>query len=158
MASASIAQPRKKTFKMQGWLLVAGLLLLLVAGAAGGYAWYLKTSSGLPPAVDLAEFEAISGLRPKMIVVTASGGIVDFRFKVIDPLIVERIMADTRTAPRLLVADSGRVLDAGAHHLNAYTEGSTYFIFYPNTATSVKTGTELWVVVENVRYGPIVAK
>lgn len=158
MASATLAQPRKKMFEMKRWLLVVGLLLL-IGGAAGFYAWYTAAWSGLPAAVDLAEFEEATGLQPKMIVVTAGGGIVDFRYKVVDPLTVERIMASTQTAPRLLIADSGQVLDAGAHHtLNAYLEGATYFMFYPNSGSAVKTGTEMWVIAENVRYGPIVVK
>ncbi len=157
MASATLAQPQNKLFTTKK-LMLAGGFILLVALAAGFYAWYVNATSGLPPVVDQAEFEEISGIRPKMIVVTANGGIVDFRFKVIDPLIVERIMASTATVPRLLVADTGRVLDVGAHHLNAYTKGSTYYMFYPNAESAVKTGTELWVIVENVRYGPIIAK
>lgn len=159
MASGIIAQPQKKTFNMTKWLVMAGMVLLLAAGVAGLYAWYFNTANGLPPLVDLAEFEETTGLQPKMIAVTAGGGIVDFRYKVVDPLIVERIMSSTQTSPRLLVADTGQVLDVGAHHiLNEYIQGATYFMFYPNTKSAVKTGTEMWVIAENVRFGPIVAK
>jgi hypothetical protein len=42
--------------------------------------------------------------------------------------------------------------------LNEYLKDATYFMFYPNVGGVVQTGTELWVIVEGVRYGPIVAK
>jgi len=79
---------------MKKWILAAGLFLLVII-AAGLFAWYYAgNQSHLSPAVSQAEFEEISGIHPKMIVVTAAGGIVDFRYKVVDAKRANEIMVD----------------------------------------------------------------
>jgi hypothetical protein len=158
MTSAIMTQPQKKTFSLKKWALVGGLTLI-VALAVGAFTWYYTNSQiDLPPVVSLEEFEQISGIRPKMIVVTADGGIVDFRFKVINPVRTKLVMTDGQLFPRLIVNDTGVILNPGVNHLNEYKADAGYFLFYPNVGSIVQTGTELSVLVGAKRYGPIVAK
>ena len=158
MTSATLVQPQGKMLGTKKWMLVTGLLLLVII-AAGLFIWYYNSNqTNLPPAASLAEFEAVSGISPKMIVVTAAGGIVDLRFKVVNSRKTAITMSDTAKFPRLVVEDSGLVLNAGAHHLNTYKDNAGYFMFYPNTGSAVKTGTALSVMVGDTRYGPIIAK
>jgi len=158
MSSATLAQPRNKIFGTKIWALTTGVLLL--AGIAAGVftRFYAASRPDLPPVVTLAEFEVISGISPKMIVVTAAGGIVDLRFKVVNAEKANQLMVDATRFPRLLVEDSGLVLNSGAHHVRTHKEGATYFLFFPNTNSTVKTGTPLYVVVGQQRFGPIIAK
>ncbi|MCG3206746.1 MAG: hypothetical protein FOGNACKC_00345 [Anaerolineae bacterium] len=158
MTSATLTQPANKLPGLKKWGLAAGLAVLAVI-AAGWFGWtYFSSQHGLPAAASEAEFEEISGLRPKMIVVTANGGIVDFRFRVVNKARANNVMSDSALFPRLVVEETGRVLNPGAHHISSYEADTAYFLFYPNVGSSVKTGTVLSVMVGNTRFGPIVAK
>ena len=159
MTSATLTQHRSKMFNIKKWLPIAGLVLLILIMAAGFTWYYTRPQSALPPVVSLEEFEAFSGISPKMVVVTAAGGIVDLRYRVIDEARTMEVMSDTALFPRLIVNDTEQVLVPGMQHLlNAYIPNATYFVFFPNVNSVVKTGTELSIMVGDTRYGPIIVK
>lgn len=159
MTSIALTQSRSKWSSPKKWLPIAGLTLLMLI-IAGGFTWYYtRPQSNLPPVVSLEEFEAFSGISPKMVAVTASGGIVDLRYRVIDETRAMEVMSDTALFPRLIVNDTEQVLVPGMQHLlNAYIPNATYFVFFPNVNSVVQTGTELSIMVGDTRYGPIIAK
>ena len=142
------------------WMLVAGIGLLAVVIAAGLLVWnnYFSPQNQLPPSVTLAEFEQISGIRPKMVAVTAAGGIIDFRYKVIDADKANAIMTHPQRYPRLVIKDTGQVMNPGINHVIKLYEGIGYFIFFPNVANVVHPGMDLSVVVDQISYGPVVVQ
>ena len=110
--------------------------------------------------VDAAALEAATGIRVTLVAVTADGGLIDLRFKVVDEVKASHLMHDPLTMPSLYVERSGRVLSAShplAHKISVI-DGATYFMFYANSGGAIQSGTPVSVVVDGVRTAPIVAQ
>jgi len=145
-------------FFSKKWLLTAGLALAAII-AAGLLGWYFfGNQSNLPASVSMEEFEQVSGIRPKMIAVTAGGGIIDFRYKVIDSTKANVTMRNAQKFPRLVIDDTGQVMNPGINHIIELHDGIGYFLFFPNVGNVVEPGMELSVMVGDTRYGPLVVK
>jgi hypothetical protein len=103
--------------------------------------------------VDLATLEAESGIRITLVAVTADGGLVDLRFRVVDRTKAEHVMHDPAAMPALFVERTGRVLTAShplAHKVTVL-DGATYFLLYPNSGGAIQAGTFVSVVIDGLR-------
>lgn len=158
MTTATLTQPQTKMITSKKWLLAAGLALaaIIIAGLLGWY--FFGNQSNLPAPVSMEEFEQVSGIRPKMIAVTAAGGIIDFRYKVVDAVKANTTMRDAQKFPLLVIDDTGQVMNPGINHVIQLYEGIGYFIFFPNVGGVVEPGMELSIMVGDTRYGPLVVK
>jgi hypothetical protein len=129
------------------WI-VSGLLLVVLALAA--FAWHMESmppthgSSAMPtnPAI-----EARWGVRVTQIGMTADGGMVDFRFVVLNPDPALNMMLDVNKLPVLVAEDNGTVLNSTAqmgddHYLNV---GQTYFLLFRNSGGAVQSGSYVTV-------------
>jgi len=131
------------------YLLIAALLLVLVGGAVMAYRARAAVQPGRP-AASMPINPAIEqrwGVRVKQIGVTADGGMVDFRFVVLDADKAFEMMQDVNNLPVLIAEDSHTVVNSTAamaarHDLNV---GQTYFLLYRNTRGAVKSGTAVTV-------------
>ena len=120
----------------------------------------------MPPegksALTLPEPSAIEkevGLQVAHIGLTASGGLVDARFKVLDPARVKVLFSNPANMPMLSVADMPPLM--ASHHAmknTSFSAGQIFFILYPNVRTAVKTGADVTVMVGSARLGPIAAQ
>jgi len=140
------------------WVLAAGAILILgsvlIAWLSSAAA---PSSAAMPtnPAI-----EAKWGVRVTQVGVTADGGMVDFRFIVLDPDKALAMMQDVNKLPVLTAEDSGTLVNSTAamtakHDLNA---GQTYFLLYRNTRGAIKPGTHVTVRFGDLRIEHVVAK
>jgi hypothetical protein len=107
-----------------------------------------------------AQLEDRHGIRLLQIAVTAAGGLVDLRLKILDPRKAAALLHDPSSAPRLVPDGGGRELQAPhsmTHGLSTRRDAVSYLLF-PNVAGSVRPGTHLAVAFGEVRVAPLVAR
>lgn len=107
-----------------------------------------------------AEIEAQYGIRVTLIGVTAGGGLIDFRYKVLDVDKAAALMADHETMPLLVAEDSEIVLTAPEHmrHDTNYKQDRVYFMLYTNRQNALKPGTPVSLVVGDARLEHLTAQ
>jgi hypothetical protein len=140
--------------------------LLVVVILVGFFAY--RSSAISPAASSLPEKTLISqsvleeqaGLRVTLIAATAAGGMVDFRFKVMDVEKARKVLQDGKLLPRLTVAGSDISLTPAPETLQdlKLENGLVYYILYSNTGNLVKPGAPVSVVIGDWQLEPISAK
>jgi len=100
----------------------------------------------------VAALEAAWGIRITNVGVIASGGLIDFRFQVIDP---DKALAiqDPESYPALVDETSGKVLDkSGAHggHVGVFRAGHTYYLLYQNNSSLLQPGSRITIQIGDV--------
>ena len=128
---------------------VAGLV---IAGLVGFQ--FLNSPKAAPHAAAMPANPAIEerwGIRISQIGVTADGGLVDFRFVVLDQDKALAMMQDVNNLPILVAEDKSGIVNSAAmmpakHDLNV---GQTYFLLYRNTQNAVKANGLVSVLFSN---------
>jgi hypothetical protein len=152
-------------------ILAVGLALIVIPAV-----WLLtearsdaarRTESSIYPSVNssartvsLEELEERYGIRPTLIGVTAAGGMVDFRFKVLDVEKARILIKDHSLMPVLTVQDTGTriaLVSNGPHSMTFYND-KVYYILFGNPKGEVKPGTPIAVAFGDIQVGPILAQ
>ncbi|MEA2716958.1 MAG: hypothetical protein QOI99_1275 [Actinomycetota bacterium] len=110
--------------------------------------------------IDAKTMEADYGIRVDLVAVTASGGLVDLRFTVIDEQKAKALFHDVATMPALLVESKNAVLRTtkGMNHNLSLLSGGRYFLLFSNAGGVVQAGTPVSVVIDGVRLQPTAAE
>ena len=110
--------------------------------------------------VPLEEIEERYGIRPTLIGVTAAGGLVDFRFKVLDAEKARILTKDHSLMPVLTVQNTGTrlALPGGGMHSMTFYNDKVYYILFGNPKGEVKPGTPIAVAFGDIQVGPILAQ
>jgi hypothetical protein len=145
-------------------LLIAALLLVAVASTVY-LAWITgreTTDATDRVLVSAAELNDHYGLRLKLIGVTAGGGLVDFRLKIVDADKARQILGNPDRTPGLLVAGSDAPLSVPRptdHDLQARLVDDNVFIsLIPNSDSIVKPGTPVVVTFGDLELEPVLAQ
>jgi hypothetical protein len=161
-------KPAPLVFRYFGVILAILVASTLLIGA--GWYFYSQNEIPMPPIVVKApinyisndQLEAQYGIRVTLIAVTAVGGIVDFRYKVVDPAKSELLLHDPAKTPILTAVDSGLTLSPtkmSRHHSQmGMKRGAVPFTFYPNVRGAVKPGTPVSVAFGSINVEPITAQ
>jgi len=143
-------------------LIAVFLVILIGAGAALAWNFTRSEPAYAPPetTVSLAALEAQYGLRVNLVAVTAAGGMVDVRMKVLDSDKAKPLVLAPTGPPTLWIADGGVSLAANTdpRDLESLFESGNLFLLYPNAQGIVKPGTPVSVVLGNLKTEPIVSK
>ena len=149
------------------WKKIGLLLLVAALIMAGGILAYqmLSPSTGSGglsggERITAEQLAADHGLSVRLIGVTAAGGMVDFRLKIVDVQKAQKFLEDPANLPRLIVADSGKALmvPEGLDDDIEWTEGGILFNFYPNDNGLVESGTPVIVEFGALQLEPIEAQ
>lgn len=105
------------------------------------------------PVVTADALVAQSGVKITQVAVTGDGGLVDLRYKVVDP---ERAntLHDPRTPPAVVDEESGLVvhqLFMDHSHTGSYTTGVTYYLVFNNPGNWVHHGSRVSVLLGNAQ-------
>jgi hypothetical protein len=149
------AGPQKKNY-----FLVA--LVLFILAVLGLHFFNSYSSAGSPAApqgiktLSPLAFEQQYGLRVNLIAVTAAGGMVDLRLKMVDGDKAKSLLQDKNNLPALQV---GRVTlnlaeDAKAQEIQ-FTDGGNLFLLYSNQGNTVKPGDSIRILFGNTALEPI---
>jgi hypothetical protein len=139
----------------------AALAARLLLGVACACALAACAASGPASPTPIAEhtLEERYGIRITLIAVTAGGGMVDLRYKVIDRAKAEPALQDPTKVPVLLAEDGTRLPAPGLVEPNQeLVEGRVYYMLYPNTRGVVRPGTRVTVIVGEVELEPWIAQ
>jgi len=156
-----------RRFAVARWLryvLPAALLLLLLAAGLLAYrAWPPEQKASVavtPQLASVKTFEERFGLRVTLVAVTASGGIVDIRFKVLDADKAQGTLQDDKNMPILNVEGSTitPMMRDTAIQDQDLEVGKVYYILYSNPRGMVKPGTPVSVAIGDLVLEPIVAQ
>lgn len=110
------------------------------------------------PVVALSDLGDRSGVEITRVAVTGDGGLVDLRFKVVDPDKANAVH-DERTPPAVVDENSGLVVHQllmNHAHSGAFKAGVTYYLVFENPGNWVRRGGKVTVLlgdaqVEHVR-------
>ncbi len=156
------ANPRMKTFASS---LFPFVLVLGVVAAVYGFWWRTAAPPpvlaplGAPPPTSPA-IEERWGVRVKQVGVTADGGLLDFRYLVLDTDKSMAMHQDPTTQPYIIDEASGVVINSSPtmSHKHILNPGLTYFELYRNPKGVVKPGSMLTVVIGDLRLEHLVAQ
>lgn len=161
-ASPGLAQTRAT--RLIRYALPAALLLALVAVLFAYRAWNTRPPASTPAAsqvISAAELEERYGLRVRLIGVTAGGGMIDFRLKILDAEKARGFLQDPANLPRLIAAEKGTTLVAPAEGIDEdmpWEEGGILFFLVPNSGGAIQPGTPVSVVFGEVQLEPVIAQ
>jgi hypothetical protein len=126
----------------------------LVAATAPPHAG--KTAHQLPAP---SEIEAQTGIQIAHVGLTAAGGLVDVRFKVLDSAKAKALLGNSAHAPVLIAGDNPPLM--APHHAMKgarFGKGQVFYILYPNARGAIQPGVEVTVAMGDVRLGPVKAQ
>lgn len=162
----SIAKPRRVAVEnrlLRHALTIAAVVALPLA-FIGYRAWESQGLASAPPNdtefTSAAALEAQRGLQVHLIGVTAGGGMVDVRLKVVDARKARAFLEEPRNLPRLVVADTGQTL-IGADELGddfTCEQGQILFNLFPNAGGAIQPGTPVIVAFGDVQLEPVPAQ
>lgn len=147
------------------WSTLALVVALLALGAFAAKSWLGEENADArvgTTAVTAEELAAQFGIDVKLIGTTAAGGLIDFRYQVIDPVKADPLIHEIDLVPKLVVEDTGVTLalqtlphDHGGKDLEL---GGTYFFLMPNTNNAIRAGSMVTVVIGDYRLEHVVAQ
>lgn len=108
--------------------------------------------------ITAAELEQNYGLRVTLIGVTAGGGMVDFRFKVLDAVKAKALLDHHDNMPQLIPAGSWTRLGIPSAHSPNYISGKVYYMLYGNAGGVVQPGKPVEVAFGNIILDAITAQ
>jgi hypothetical protein len=160
LPSPSPERPRRRW--QPRWVLV--LVLLLTVGlalgvrAVGADAGDVRSGT---EAVTAQEFAAHTGIAVTLLGVTAGGGMIEFRYQVVDPDKASLVLHDDTKRPVLVAENSGETLAMVSRphsHKADLQLGGTYFFLMANTRNALRDGTKVTVIIGDVRLEHLVAR
>ena len=139
--------------------LILGLLALIGAGLG---AWQLfapekQWEAGTMPVSP--EIEERFGVRFSLLAVTADGGMIELRYRVIDEGKAANFGHYTETAPLLIAEDTGDVVDVtimGLHN-HRVEPGRQYYVLYRNTGGVIESGRPVTIAIGDLELEHVVA-
>lgn len=126
-----------------------------------GYNVFRAHQSGYLPegttVISQATLEQKYGLRVNLVAVTAAGGLVDVRFRIIDGDKAKALLGDPKNFPTLM-AGSGVILRASQEFAKQeikFDKDSNLFIIFSNPQSLVRPGTSVSILFGNTAIEPI---
>ena len=126
-----------------------------------GYATQLTKAH---PEIETLSQEAFMqqyGLRVNLLAVTAAGGMVDLRLKIVDGERAKALLQDKANYPALQINNGGLILnasdDAKSQEIQ-FVSGENLFLLYSNQGNAVKPGTFVTLLFGDTALEPIEVK
>ena len=106
-----------------------------------------------------SELESKYGIQIAQVGLAASGGLVDVRFRVLDPVKVKALLDNPANTP-VLIAGSKPPLQPPHQALRGarYAKGQVFYILYPNVRSAIQPGVEVTVAMGEARLGPLTVR
>jgi hypothetical protein len=138
-------------------------LILIALFLAGLLAFRALTPAPVRPVTPIspAMLEEKYGLRVNLVAVTAAGGMVDFRLKILDGAKAKLLLQDAQNFPALEVTGTGVILAVPADSRTQpsnFENGSNFLLLFPNSRNIVKPGAQVSVRFGALMLEPIVVK
>lgn len=136
------------------------LVILLVVGIYVNNAYQALQPASLPKGmvtISQSVLEEKYGLHVNLVAVTAAGGLVDLRLKILDGKKAKLLLADAKNFP-VLFTEHGVILNAPAEIKSQkieYTPGDIIFIIYPNLSNATRRDEPITIMFGDIALDPI---
>ena len=145
------------------WVAAVLVVVLVVAGGLLVRRWTTPATEDVragTTAVTAEQMAATYGIDVDLVAVTAAGGLVEFRYQVVDPDKADQMIHDPDLLPTIVVESSGATLVVATphHHGTQLQLGGTYFFLLANAQNSIRKGSLLTLVIGDDRVEHIVAQ
>ncbi len=163
MQTVKTTRSMKPTNWNKNWLYAILLIALLGIGLYIINALWGPQKASLPQEaagaiISQADLETQYGMHVNLIAVTAAGGLVDVRLKIVDADKARQLWGTDPNYPALRVADSGTILapvqDTRAQ-VASLEDGGVVFLVFPNSNNAVKPGTQVSLMFPEAQVEPI---
>ena len=155
-ANAVTDHPQRK-----GYLIPAILLVIMILA---GFLAYRARQMPEPPAVAIISqsvMEEQYGLRVNLVAVTAAGGLVDVRLKIVDGEKARALLENPNNFPSLWISNGDVSLVVPEENRTQeiqFADNSNLFVMFPNGRGIVKPGTPVVIRFGATQIEPIPAK
>ena len=141
-------------------LMLATLLIGVGSYQLGRNAGGHSSEHPLPETVITSQtLEEEYGIRMMLVAVTAAGGLVDVRYKVIDPEKAARLATEDGIMPMVYVENGDVMLMPDAHmRTQKLIADRMYFTLIPNAQNAVKRGASVIVVSGDIALEPVITQ
>jgi hypothetical protein len=144
------------------WLLLGIAIAVIVAGSV--LAVYASSRAHPAPRsvaqsiATAADVEEQFGIRVARLTMTAEGGLIDLRFHVVDASKAVQLLKE-QYVPVLIAEDSRvEVKSPAPPDQDTLLAGHTYYILYPNVHGQIQRGTQMTMVIGNLRLEHLVVQ
>ena len=135
-------------------------LLVLIGGAFMAWQLFGPEQQWEPGTMPISsEIEEKYGVRFTFVAVTAAGGMVELRYRVIDEGKAANFGHYTETAPMVIAEDTGEVVDVtimGLHN-HRVEPGRTYYVLYRNTGGAIESHRPVTIALGDLKLEHVVA-
>jgi hypothetical protein len=134
--------------------------VVAVVAVVGGGLWAAAHAMQVPGDVTTqSAFEEKWGIHISHIAVVADGGLIDFRFVVLDPDKATPVM-EVDTRPHLYVEATGQEVSSLYHimHNHDIPAGESHYLIFNNSNGAIQSGTAVSVVLGDMRLEHIIAQ
>jgi len=106
------------------------------------------------------EIEEKFGIRFTYLAVTANGGMVDLRYRVVDSEKAKNFGHDSETAPMLVAEKSGKTLETTimGFHNHRVEPNHVYYVLYRNTGNAVRPGEKVTIAIGSLTLPHVLAR
>jgi hypothetical protein len=142
-------------------VLLAACVVALLGGAIAAWRSYRIAETVWEPGTlpVSAEIEEKFGVRFTFVAVTAKGGMVELRYRVIDEGKAANFGHYSETAPMLIAEDTGKIVDVtimGLHN-HRVEPGRQYYVLYRNTDRAIQSHRPVSIAVGDLKLEHVVA-
>jgi hypothetical protein len=143
-------------------LVAIGLVAILLLAGGASRAWWPEQKADVRAGTTLVTAEGMAaryGIKVDLIGVMAAGGLIEFRYQVVDPDKAERMIHDVTLRPIVVVEETGATMVISRpHHAPGLQLGGTYFFLFANAHNAIHAGTPVTLVMGDARLEHIVAR
>ena len=138
-------------------LIALAAVLSLVAVGGGIQGWRQHLASDVRNGTTLVTADGMAahyGIDIDLLAVTAAGGLVQLRYRVVDPDKAAPLVHDPDLSPALIAEESGKTLVMSTPPHQHGTElqlGGTYFFLMANAESTLHKGDDVTLVIGDVR-------
>lgn len=158
LASGCVASDKSASVEPDPAL--AAALAASICVAPSGQVAFPASDEVMAAADPVRELEDRYGIRITLIGITAGGGMIDFRYKVVDADKATKWIKDSELMPHFENETSGIMLKhpGGMAHSPTLLPGRVYYMLYGNSGGALKPGDSIAVTFGDLRVGPVMAQ
>jgi len=155
-------EPKQRPGRRRLVLIAVVAVLLLGVSTGAAFAWWPGQKADVRAGTTLVTAEGMAaryGIDVNLIGVTAAGGLIEFRYQVVDPDKADRMIHDTTLLPIVVVEDTGATMVISRpHHASELELGGTYFFLFANSHNAIHPGSLVTLVLGDSRLEHIEAR
>jgi hypothetical protein len=137
------------------------ILIAVIALVAFNQLDLTPAAKGVDTTIPISEeIEEKYGIRFTYLALSANGGLVDLRYRVVDAEKAKNFGHDRETAPMLVAEDSGKTLETTimGFHNHRVEPSHVYYVLYRNTGNAIRPGEKVTIAIGDLTLSHVLAR